>query len=246
MQGLCENGMSLQNLIELFLRSMGISIGIAFLFYRSGWGMFCFPIVLVLEYKQKKKRTAAQKKAELEEQMVHGMKVLNRALCAGLSMENAWREVEREMRILYGENSIFYQELKDINHSVSLNMQIEKLFLDFAYRSESEDIIRFAEVFVYGKRCGANWKTMIDAIVHRMEHKYEAQKEIEVLIAEKKLEQRIMNFMPLGMLLFLQLSSWEYMSVLYHNVLGVFCMTFCFIGYLMALLFSEKILQIKG
>ena len=100
MQGLCENGMSLQNLIELFLRSMGISIGIAFLFYRSGWGMFCFPIVLVFEYKQKKKRTAAQKKAELEEQMVHGMKVLNRALCAGLSMENAWREVEREMRIL--------------------------------------------------------------------------------------------------------------------------------------------------
>lgn len=237
--------MSFQMLLSVFLRSVGITMAAAFLFYRSVWGMLLYPLIFLLEYKRSKKRNIEKQKAELEEQIMHGMRVLNSALCAGLSMENAWREVEREIRILHGETALFYQELKDMNHSVSLNMPIEKLFLDFAYRSGLEDVISFAEVFDYGKRCGANWKHMIDAVVNRMGNKYDAKKEIEVIIAEKKLEQQIMNLMPLGMLLFLQISAWDYMSVLYHNWVGAFFMTVCLIGYLTALFLSEKILQIK-
>lgn len=240
-----ENSMSFQMLLSVFLRSVGITMAAAFLFYRSVWGMLLYPLIFLLEYKRSKKRNIEKQKAELEEQIMHGMRVLNSALCAGLSMENAWREVEREIRILHGETALFYQELKDMNHSVSLNMPIEKLFLDFAYRSGLEDVISFAEVFDYGKRCGANWKHMIDAVVNRMGNKYDAKKEIEVIIAEKKLEQQIMNLMPLGMLLFLQISAWDYMSVLYHNWVGAFFMTVCLIGYLTALFLSEKILQIK-
>lgn len=240
-----ENSMSFQMLLSVFLRSVGITMAAAFLFYRSVWGMLLYPLIFLLEYKRSKKRNIEKQKAELEEQIMHGMRVLNSALCAGLSMENAWREVEREIQILHGETALFYQELKDMNHSVSLNMPIEKLFLDFAYRSGLEDVISFAEVFDYGKRCGANWKHMIDAVVNRMGNKYDAKKEIEVIIAEKKLEQQIMNLMPLGMLLFLQISAWDYMSVLYHNWVGAFFMTVCLIGYLTALFLSEKILQIK-
>lgn len=231
--------------LEIFLKSMGVTIAIAFLFYRSVWGMLFYPLSVIFIYRRNKKRYEEQQKAELEEQIMQGMRILNSALRAGLSMENAWREVEREIRILYGEKALFYLELKDMNHSVRLNMPIEKLFLDFAYRFGLEDVISFAEVFDYGKRCGANWKQMIDAVVSRMGNKYDTKKEIEVLIAEKKLEQQIMNLMPLGMLLFLQISAWEYMEPLYHNRFGVFCMTVCLFGYVTAWVLSEKILQIR-
>ena len=244
-QNMCKSSMPLKEWLKIFLRSMGFTIGIALLFYHSVWGIVLYPIIGVFEYQRSKKRYFEEQKAELEAQIIHGMRVLNSSLGAGLSMENAWREVEKEIRILYGENALFYQEVKEMNHSVGLNISIEKLFLDFAYRFGLEDVISFAEMFDYGKRCGANWKHMIDVVVNRMGNKYDTQKEIEVLIAEKKLEQQIMNLMPLGMLLFLQVSAWDYMSVLYHNWFGILCMSICLVGYLTAFLCSEKLLQIQ-
>lgn len=239
------NSMSFQILLQVFFRSMGITIGAAVLFYRSVWGMLLLPLFGYLEFRRTKTRLLEVKRYELEEQFMNGMRVLNSALQAGLSMENAWLEVEKETKLLYGEGAFFYQEIKDINYSVGLNMPIEKLFLEFAYRSGLEDAISFAEIFDYGKRCGGNWKHMIDTVVNRMGDKYDAQKEIEVMVAEKRMEQQIMNLMPLGILLFLQVSAWDYMSVLYHNWIGGICMTFCLAGYLFALWLSEKILQIK-
>lgn len=240
-----EYRMSFQSLLRMLFRSFLITLVTAVLFYRSPWAVLLFPLWGYLNYKYTRKKTLELQKTELEEQFMHGMRVLNGALQAGLSMENAWLEVQKEIRLLYGEEVVFYQELKDMNHSVGLNMPIEKLFLDFAYRSGLEDAISFAEVFDYGKRCGGNWKRMIDTVVNRMGDKYDAQKEIEVMIAEKRMEQQIMNLMPLGILLFLQVSAWDYMSVLYHNLPGVVCMSMCLVGYLAALGVSEKILQIK-
>ncbi len=237
--------MSLQGILQMILKSIGITLAVAVLFYRSVWALLLFPLAGIWEYQRTKAALQIKQKEELKEQFMHGMRVLNSALQAGLSMENAWREVQKETRLLYGEEALFYQEIQDMNHSVSLNMPIEKLFSDFAYRSGLEDAISFAEVFDYGKRCGGNWKRMIDTVVNRMGEKYDAQKEIEVMIAEKRMEQQVMNLMPLGILVFLQISAWDYMSVLYHNWKGVLCMTVCLVGYMVALRLSEKILQIK-
>ena len=71
------------------------------------------------------------------------------------------------------------------------------------------------------------------------------KKEIEVMIASKKLEQQVLNVIPLGILLFLQVSSWDYMSVMYHNPMGILCLSICFVGYAAAYVLSEKILNIQ-
>ena len=86
---------------------------------------------------------------------------------------------------------------------------------------------------------------MIDTVVNRMGDKYDGKKEIEVMIAEKKMEQTIMNILPLAILLFLQMSAWEYLSVLYHNWMGVIAMSICLAGYLVSIVISEKILHIE-
>lgn len=237
--------MALQELLYIFLQSIGSTLVAAVLCYRSAWGLLLFPLFLYLQYKQCRQKISNKRKAELEEQFMHGMRVLNTALQAGLSMENAWLEVQKEIRILYGEKSSFYQELKEMNCSVELNMPVEKLFLDFAYRSGLEDAVSFAEVFDYGKRYGGNWKHMIDMVVNRMGEKYDAKKEIEIMVAEKKMEQQVMNVMPLVIVAFLQISAWDYMTVLYHNWIGVICMTICLFLYLAALEISTRILQIK-
>ena len=231
--------------LKVILFAVGFTFLAARLFYHSIWGCIWFPVFMVLVYQKGKMEYYHKKKAELEEQFMHGMRVLNNSLQAGLSMENAWKEVQREILLLYGENSVFYQELKEMNGSVALNIPIEKLFLDLAYRLALEDAIGFAEVFHYGKRLGGNWKHIIDTVVNRMGDKYDGKKEIEVMIAEKKMEQTIMNILPLAILLFLQMSAWEYLSVLYHNWMGVIAMSICLAGYLVSIVISEKILHIE-
>lgn len=218
---------------------------IAFVFYRSIWAMLLWPLVYRFTEKAYLKKRKKEQIQELQEHFMNGLQVLNASLQVGFSMENAWIEVQKETKLLYGDSSEFYLEICKINQSVALNMPIESLFLEFANRCEVEEIIRFAEILDYGKRSGGNWKKIIDNTVLRMTERYEAQKEIEVLLAEKRMEQKIMNVVPIGMILFLQVASWDYIKVLYHNLFGIICMSVCLAIYVLAVLMSEKIMNIQ-
>ena len=225
--------------------TIGCSSCIAFLFYRSWWGLLIAPVFYFAINKRMKQMKNEKQKELMLEQFMQGIQVLSTALQAGLSMENAWREVQKELELLYGKDSLFLGEVREMNRSVALNHTIESSFALFAQGVEIEEISQFSEILSYGKRSGGNWRKIISNVVDRLREKYEAQKQIEVLLAEKKLEQQIMNLMPLGILAFLQTFSWDYMQVLYHNTVGVLCMTVVLIGYGVAILIAEKIMRIK-
>ena len=231
--------------VKSILISIGITAVISFVFYRSFWGFIVWPGSYLIVKGFIRKQDKWQRRQQLREHFMNGMQVLNTSLQAGLSMENAWREVEKETLLLYGKNSEFYWEIKKMNQTVEYNMPIERLFLEFAQRSGIEEIMRFAEMFDYGKRSGGDWKKIIDNTVFRMCEQYETQKEIEVMLAGKKIEQKVMNLIPIGMLAFLQISAWDYVQILYHNVLGVLCITICLVIYILAIWMSEKIMEIK-
>lgn len=230
--------------IEGILKSVAITMVVIVLFYRSFWAAILFPAVLWLEIKQQKEIGRERKHTKLQEEFLHGIHVLNSSLQAGLSMENAWREVERELLILYGETAEFYLEVKEMNKRVAHNIPIEHLFLEFAYKSKIDDIIQFAELLEFGKRSGSNWKTLIDVTVNQIVERHEARQEIDIMVAEKKIEQKIMSIMPLGLLAFLQFTAGDYMAVLYHNWLGVICMTAFLGGYVLAAMLSQRILKV--
>lgn len=227
------------------LISLAITAAVAFVFYRSAWASVLWPGVYILVKHKMTEDAKIKRKQALKEHFMNGMQVLNTSLQAGLSMENAWLEVQKETLMLYGESSEFYQKIKEMNQTVTFNMPIERLFLEFAQNSQVEEIMRFAEMFDYGKRSGGNWKKIIDNTVFRMCEQYETQKEIEVLLAAKKMEQKVMNLVPVGMLLFLQVSAWDYVEILYHNLFGVLCMTICLLIYVFAIWLSEKIMKIQ-
>ena len=230
---------------KIFLKTIGITGAIMLLFYRSFWAIVYFPVVLALVVYQTRKEEQEIAKLKLSEEFLHGISVLNSSLQAGLSMENAWREVEIETKILYGDKAQFYLGLKEINQKVAHNAPIEKLFLEYAYQTKLDDMIQFAELLEFGKRSGGSWKKIIDITVNQMMEQKEAKQQIEIMITEKKMEQQIMNIVPLGLLAFLQFSAWDYMSVLYHNWFGVVCMTVFLMGYIVAILLSQKILKVQ-
>lgn len=237
--------LSSKEFAKVLLKSLGITGIIMLLFYRSVLAAIWFPIVYCLIFHQAKRDESERAKAKLQEEFLHGIGVLNSSIQAGFSMENAWKEVEKETKLLYGETSCFYLEIKEMNQKVAHNTPLEKLFLEFAYRSKLEDVIQFADLLDFGKRSGSNWKQIIDVTVCQMTEQQEARLQIEVMLAEKKMEQQVMMVVPLGLLAFLQFTAWDYMSVLYHNWFGVIAMTI-FLGlFILAIGLSQKILKVQ-
>lgn len=231
--------------IRVWLKSIGITGVIMFLVYRSVWAFLLFPVIFFFQVKTEQQKNKEETNRKLQEEFLHGVSVLNNALQAGLSMENAWIEVEKETKLLYGTASEFYLAMKEINQKVAHNSPIEKLFLEYAYQCRIEDMIQFAELLEFGKRSGSNWKKIIDGTVSKMIERQEARQQIEVMVAEKKMEQQIMNIVPVGLLAFLQVSAWDYMSVLYNNWFGIIVMTIFLAGYIGAIFLSQKILKVQ-
>lgn len=231
--------------VKVVLVSFGITGIVALMFYRSMWGMLAWPLVYVMLYKIWSVKMQRKRIQALRQQFMYGLQVLNAALQAGYSMENAWKEVEQEVLMLYGESNELYQAIRKMNSSIALNNPVEKLFSKMACDFQIEEMIQFSQIMEFGKKSGGNWKQIIDGTVSRMLERYEAQREIEVLIAGKKMEQQVMSWMPLGILVFLQLSSWQYISILYESLLGRVIMTICLGIYVFALFLGEKIMDIR-
>lgn len=231
------------------LKCMGcgvlLSALIAFLFYGSFWGMLLFPVLYVIMKKRQKQTGLEQMQNKLAKEFLDALRTISAALQAGVSMENAWREAEKEAEALHGKESYMYQELSEMNRSLELNIPIEQLLADFAVRCGNSDISGFSEVFSFAKRSGGNFVTIIEGTSDHMRARYDTEREIEVLVASRKMEQKVMNVIPMFILAYLKISSMEFLDILYGNVPGILFMTLCLLAYGAAILLAEKILMIK-
>lgn len=224
---------------------LGISIGVAYLFYNSILGIAAALVILPAGFRISKKSLMAKQRQELTIQFKDCMRFVSGALSAGYSMENAWREAEKDMEKMHGGDTKMYRELHDMNTRIALNETVEKLLLDFAWRSGIEDVRDFAQVFAFAKRGGGDFVQIIGSTVKKISDKAEVMQEIETAMAAKKLEQKLMNIIPLLLLLYIRISSPDFISPLYGNALGVAIMSGCLLLYGAAILLSEKIIAIE-
>ena len=199
-----------------------LTVAIAYLFYASWLGIVFFPVFIWFFMKRQKKAGEEQMQLQLAKEFVDTLRSISAALLAGFSIENAWKEAEKEILALYGKRSYMYQEVKEMNCSISLNQPLELLLGDFSTRSGNMDI----------------------ATSRHMRVRHETEREIQVQIASRKMEQKVMNVIPLFILLYLKVTSMDFLNVLYGNVAGALFMTVCLAAYGGAIVLAEKIMTI--
>lgn len=221
-----------------------LTAGTAFLFYRSPIAMILAVPFIPVYLMRKKRRCIRECTRRLQQQFKSGMQMVSGALAAGYSMENAWENAEADIGKLYGKNSEFYLELSRMNQKVRMNEPLEQILYEFAIRSGSEDICNFAEIFRYAKRNGGNVTEIIRTTISRMQEKADIMAEIENAVAARRAEQKMMNFMLPGILMFITIGSPEYTATLYHTPFGVLVMSICLAGYLFACRWSERLTDI--
>lgn len=225
--------------------AVGVTILIGYLFYESCWVALLFPLVYWVIRKRVMKAGRIKVQRQLSKQFLDAMRVISTALIAGYSLENAWKEAQKEMESLYGIHSYMYLELKEMNQLADLNNPLEQLMEAFANRTGIEEIKSFAEIFSFAKRSGGDFVHIIEHTTEHMRQKIETVQEIEVQLASRKMEQMVMDVIPIFILAYMKLSSGEYMQVLYGNVVGALFMTACLVVYVAAFFLAEKMMAIE-
>lgn len=218
---------------------------ISYFFYRSWIACVGLMPVLILFLKEKNKELAKKQRQELSVQFKDLILAVAANQKAGYSVENAFRESYRDMAMLYGTESIICAELKYIIAGLDNNIVLEKLLYSLGTRSSLSDVMQFADVFLIAKRSGGSMTDILVKTAAVIEQKTETDKEIQLMISAKKMEQKIMNMVPFLIIFYVGSTSKGFFDVLYHNLIGVIIMTVCLGFYLAAYLMSRRIVDIE-
>ena len=75
--------------------------------------------------------------------------------------------------------------------------------------------------------------------------KIDVKREIETSMSARRLELRVMEVVPFGILLYLQTGSSDFISILYRDIAGRMLMTAALAVYLAGVYMAEKIINIE-
>lgn len=237
--------MSPFDMIKYCLIYLAIILAVSYVFYDSPLAFLVFIPAVILFIRFVKKELIRKRKDELKIQFRDMIDSIASALKAGYSVENAFYEARKDMVRLHGKESLIVAELDYFFLKLENGVPLEAILSDFAGRSSIEDISDFSDIFVLAKRNGGDFTGIIGKTVRIMKEKDETEREIGVILSGRKYEQRIMCVIPIGIIIYLRISSRDFLSVLYHNVLGITVMTVCLGIYIASYLISRKLIDIK-
>ena len=223
----------------------GLAGTIAWLFYRNRYVIAAAVFLYFPVKKAVGNYLFRRQRNELLIQFKEMLQMASTALRAGYAMENAFVCAREEFVRLYGENALLAREFAYINHQAELSVTLESLLADFAERSGIEEISSFSQVFGFAKRSGGDYMRIFQNTVDKIGQKIEVKREIQVVVAAKRMEMNIMNLVPVGILFYVGIASPEFLKPLYGNWFGAGIMTVCLAVYGCAMKIAEKIVDIQ-
>lgn len=234
---------SLKELFWAVGQSILVVIFISYFFYRSVWACLPLSAIGILYFQMLKRRKQEKSREELTLQFKECILSVAASLQAGYAIENAFLESRSDMELLYGRDSLIYQELELIRRGLVINITLEEQLFHLADRSGSDEISQFATVFSIAKRNGGNLAEIIKSSSELIGQRLDARQEMDTMLSGRQMEQNIMKLMPFGVPGYIAISYPGYFDMLYHNWQGVAVMTGCLLIYLAACLLGERIME---
>lgn len=229
----------------MLLKNFFIIAIIAYVFYDNFLLIFALlPCFLFLFYEDVKKMEQVDA-SKLLLQFQDFLELMSQSMQAGSSVENAFSNSYRELRQVYREETQLLTHLGKVVNALHINIPIEKLLMNMADYLEVNEIRLFATVFSGAKRSGGDMVEVISFAVSLLTEKIRIRREIEMIISSKKLEQKIMSFIPMVILLYVRFCCGEFILSMYHSISGVVIMTVLLALYVFAYLWSRKIMDIE-
>lgn len=219
---------------------------VAFVFYRSVListllvpFAFLYPRIKTADLAEKRRR-------ELNIQFKDMLYSLSSSISAGRSVEASFRDVLRDLSVMYPDpRSLIIVEVGFIVRRLEMNETIEAILSDFAGRAGLEDVNNFVDVFITCKRTGGNIIEVIRNSSFIINDKIEVRQEIDTLLAQRKFEQKVLNLVPVLMIVLLSASAADYIEPVFTTGAGRLVMTGAILLLAAAWFISKRIADIR-
>ncbi len=231
----------------LYTAVAGVAIFlIAYIFYRSVLlSLLLIPLALIYPG-VKLKDIIRKRKKELNIQFKDLLYSLSSSLSAGKTVESAFREALKDLSVLYPEPSTYILiEIHRIISRLDTNETLEHALSDFASRAKLEDVDNFVDVFNISKRSGGNIAEVIKNTSAIISDRIEVGQEVDTMLAERRFEQKVLNMVPILMILLLSVSAPDYLSPVFDTIAGRLTMTASIALLIIAWVITAKINDIK-
>ena len=230
----------------LLAYAIGFALGVVviYVFFRSILFSAIVGAVCALKtpsiYRNYKKKKRLK---ELRLQFKDLMESLTSSYSTGKNTPGAFLDAYEDLKSIYGEQSDIVKEIKIICSGLHNNFNIEQLLLDFAARSDIDDIASFANVFEVCNRQGSDLKKIVSDTRDIINDKIEIEMEIDTMLAGNKNELYIMMVMPL--VIVLSLNSMGTGTIVANTPMNVIIKIVCLGIFGVAFIIGRKITDIK-
>ncbi|NOU99018.1 type II secretion system F family protein [Paenibacillus planticolens] len=218
---------------------------VGYIFYKTFIFAAVFSAAGLVFPRIRKQQLIQMRKNKLYVQFKQALSCLSSSMTVGKSIETAFQEALEDLKLLYPDPAcLIVIEFSIICRKVENGEPIEAALKNFAERSHLEDVVSFTDVFLTCKRTGGNLVEVMKRTAAVIGEKLEITQDINVMIAQKRFESRVLLFAPIVIVAVLAFSSPEYMQPLYSGV-GVVIMSGCLFMLSGCFALTQKIMNIK-
>lgn len=223
---------------------IGLMIGTIYgvLFIGNLWAIVPAGLFQYVFMKKRQKEWETENKRRMAMEFKEALQAIYSGIYVGYSVERAMCEVKVQLESLYGTESVLLPEFVQMEHELSVQKTAEQCFVEFGERTGVQEIQLFAQVFATAKRTGGDIAKVIHNTSEKIQERIELEQQARALIGEKRAESKVMNCIPLFMIMYMRLTSPKLMEQMYTGV-GQIVMCVCLGIYVGCYILGEYIIE---
>lgn len=218
---------------------------IGFIFYDHLIAAMVLGFIMMIFFREYAQYKRKRLKIRILDEFVVVNNIVLGEISGHASVESVYLKIAKEA----SENKIMgvtllKEELMLWGRMIEIGERPEKIIQLFANKLKDNTILQYSSVFKLAMSQGVDLKRVIATTNRILREKSRMNAEINVMISEKKLEQKIMSVMPFVMIFFLKTTSKSFVLPLYNTVIGRVVMTILLLVFACCYIWSNKITDI--
>ncbi len=181
---------------------------------------------------------ARMRQRKFETQLPDMLTLMAGALRAGFSLMQAVDAVSQEVQDPMGK------ELRRVISESRLGRDLEDALDDTAERTGSDDFAWAVMAIRIQREVGGNLAELLITVAETMVQRERLRREVKALTAEGRISAIVLAILPPGLAVIMYVVNQEYMTPLFHEVLGQVMLGLSVIGMFVGYLWMRKVVQI--
>ena len=198
---------------------------------------FCLPVFAKVKCEKRLKR--------LREEFVDFLYSISSSVATGMHMGEAIAEARDSLLVTFKGQSLLADELSEmLGKMKESNANEKELLFDFAERSGTDDLKSFVESYYICRDSGGDLVANVNHSTQVITDKLLIEKDMKTLISQKVFEGRIIAALPPFIILFLRLTSPDYLAPLYEMTAGRMIMLGALLAMAYAFYYSSRLSKV--